>query len=74
MRPCVASEVVLHETSPVCVYVHLCVCACAVMSMFYNPPYHVLKASLIAQLVKKLPVMQETPIRFLDQEAPLEKA
>ena len=26
--PCVASEVVLHETSPVCVYIHLCVCVC----------------------------------------------
>ena len=25
-------------------------------------------ASLIAQLVKNLPVMQETPVRFLDQE------
>ena len=27
-------------------------------------------ASLIAQLVKNLPVMQETPIRFLHQEDP----
>ena len=30
-------------------------------------------ASLIAQLVKNLPVMQETPDCFLSQEAPLEK-
>ena len=30
-------------------------------------------ASLIAQLVKKLPAMQETPLRFLGQEDPLEK-
>ena len=30
-------------------------------------------ASLIAQLVKNLPAMQETPVQFLDQEDPLEK-
>ena len=30
-------------------------------------------ASLIAQLVKNPPAMQETPVRFLDQEDPLEK-
>ena len=28
---------------------------------------------MIAQLVKNLPVMQETPVRFLSQEDPLEK-
>ena len=30
-------------------------------------------ASLIAQLVKNLPTMQETPVLFLGQEDPLEK-
>ena len=30
-------------------------------------------ASLMAQLVKNLPAMQETPVQFLDQEDPLEK-
>ena len=30
-------------------------------------------ASLIAQLVKNLPAMQETQVRFLGQEDPLEK-
>ena len=30
-------------------------------------------ASLIAQLVKNLPAMQETPVEFLGQEGPLEK-
>ena len=30
-------------------------------------------ASLVAQLVKNLPAMQETPVRFLDQEDPLEE-
>ena len=31
------------------------------------------RASLIAQLVKNLPAMQETWVRFLGQEDPLEK-
>ena len=30
-------------------------------------------ASLIAQLVKNLPAIQETPVRYLGQEDPLEK-
>ena len=30
-------------------------------------------ASLVAQLVKNLPAMQETPVRFLGREDPLEK-
>ena len=30
-------------------------------------------ASLIGQLVKNLPTMQETPVQFLGQEGPLEK-
>ena len=30
-------------------------------------------ASLVAQLVKNLPTMQETPVGFLGQEDPLEK-
>ena len=29
--------------------------------------------SLVAQLVKNPPAMQETPVRFLDREDPLEK-
>ena len=32
-----------------------------------------LGASLIAQLIKNPPAMQETPLRFLGQEDPLEK-
>ena len=31
------------------------------------------RASLIAQLVKNLPAMQETPVQFLGREDPLEK-
>ena len=30
-------------------------------------------ASQVAQLVRNLPAMQETPIQFLGQEVPLEK-
>ena len=30
-------------------------------------------ASLIAQLVKNLPAMQETPVQFVGQEDPLQK-
>ena len=30
-------------------------------------------ASLIAQLIKNLPAMQETPVQFLGQEDPLDK-
>ena len=31
------------------------------------------RASLIAQLVKNLPAMQDAPVQFLGQEDPLEK-
>ena len=31
------------------------------------------RASLVAQLVKNLPAVQETPVLFLGQEDPLEK-
>ena len=31
------------------------------------------QASLVAQLVKNLPAMQETPVQFLGQEDPLEE-
>ena len=34
--------------------------------------YHY-RASLVAQLVKNLPAMQETPVQFLSWEYPLEK-
>ena len=32
-----------------------------------------MESSLVAQLVKNLPAMQETPVRFLGWEDPLEK-
>ena len=39
--------------------------------IFSSSPIH--GASLVAQLVKSLPAMQETPVQFLGQEDPLEK-
>ena len=39
-------------------------------SIMFPPP---LGASLIAQLVKNLPAIQETPVQFLVWEDPLEK-
>ena len=44
----------------------VCVCVCTYI-------YKYVRVSLIAQLVKNLPAMQETPVRFLGQEDPLEK-
>ena len=38
-----------------------------------RPPGSVPRASLIAQSVKNLPAMQETQVRFLGREGPLEK-
>ena len=41
-----------------------------VMSLFFNT---LLRATLVAQLVKNLPAMQETLVWFLGGEDPLEK-
>ena len=39
----------------------------------FGPKHFFPQASLVIQLVKNLPAMQETPIRFLGWEDPLEK-
>ena len=36
-------------------------------------PFQYSQASLVAQLVKNMPALQETPLQFLGQEDPLEK-
>ena len=41
--------------------------------LFSLKPYDSKWASLIAQLLKNPPAMQETPVRFLGREDPLEK-
>ena len=47
--------------------------ACIFLSYFFGGDYIPRRASLIAQLIKNLPTTQETSIRFLGQEDPLEK-
>ena len=47
--------------------------ASKVMSLLFNMLSRLAMASLIAQLVKNLPGMQETPVQFLGREDPLEK-
>ena len=43
------------------------------MFSFLLEVYQFIGASLMAQLVKNPPAMQETPLQFLGQEEPLEK-
>ena len=41
--------------------------------MIKNGDYEVKRVSLMAQMIKNLPAMQETQVRSLGQEDPLEK-
>ena len=41
--------------------------------MTFSFTFKIMLASLVAQLVKNLPAIQETPVRFLGQKDPLEK-
>ena len=41
--------------------------------MYFNIPLPVLKACLVAQMVKNLPAVQEARVQSLGQEDPLEK-
>ena len=43
------------------------------LEMSFATSYREIGASLMAQLLKNLPARPETPVRFLDQEDPLEK-
>ena len=43
------------------------------LQCFFGGGYIPRRASLIAQLIKNLPATQETSIRFLGREDPLEK-
>ena len=42
-------------------------------TLLFDIHQYTIGALLIAQLVKNPPAMQETPVRFLDREDPLEK-
>ena len=41
--------------------------------MLYVISLWLIRASMVAQMVKNLPAMQETLVRFLSREDPLEK-
>ena len=43
------------------------------VSPFWKPPFRDFGASFVAQMIKNLPAMQETPVQSLGQEDPLEK-
>ena len=43
----------------------------SIFSCAYWPSVYLLWASLVAQLIKNLPAMQETPVQFLGWEVPL---
>ena len=49
-----------------------CICTSKLPPLWEPHEIHLLD-SLVAQLVKNLPAMQETPVGFLGQEDPLEK-
>ena len=51
----------------------MCQVVCSGLHSEVSLPRYVTRASLIAQLVKNLHAMQETPIRFVGREDPLEK-
>ena len=40
---------------------------------FFHPPKELVKTSLVAQMVKRLPAVQETRVQSLGREDPLEK-
>ena len=44
-----------------------------IMSLLFNMLSRLVLASLVAQTIKRLPAMQETWVRSLGQEDPLEK-
>ena len=41
--------------------------------LFFEKPVIFIRASVLAQFVKNLPAMQETPVQFLGWEDPMEK-
>ena len=50
-----------------------CLQNCPKITLTFAQAFPLLGASLIAQLVKNLPAMQETLVQFLGREEPLEK-
>ena len=63
--PLLKDDSVVYACMSACGCVCMCVCVCVCI--------YIWQASLVAQPVKKLPAMQETWVRLLGQEDPLEK-
>ena len=55
------------------VSLHSCLALAADIPGMRMKTFNNCQASLVAQLVKNLPAMQETPLQFLGREDPLEK-
>ena len=67
-------ELQVYLSMGVCVYKRMRQCLMKMVLLIVEKSYSVsLGTSLVAQLVKNLPAMQETPVRFLGWEDPLEK-
>ena len=70
---CCFSTLCCYEYSYPCLLFNMDMSTTARFSRTFYPTYRPAKASLVAQLVKNLPIMQETLVGFLGQEVPLEK-
>ena len=67
-------ELQVYLSMGVCVYKRMRQCLMKMVLLIVEKSYSVsLGTSLVAQLVKNLPAMQETPVRFLGSKDPLEK-
>ena len=54
-------------------FLHVCSGICSISTYFVVFTKHLLCTSLVAQMVKNLPAMQETWIQYLGWEDPLDK-
>ena len=67
-------ELQVYLSMGVCVYKRMRQCLMKMVLLIVEKSYSVsLGTSVVAQLVKNLPAMQETPVRFLGSKDPLEK-
>ena len=55
------------------IYTYMCVCVCVYIYIYIPTDISILISNLVAQMVKNLPVIQETHVRSLGQEDPPEK-
>ena len=55
------------------IYIHTYVCVCVCVCIYIPTDISILISKLVAQMVKNLPVIQETHVQSLGQEDPPEK-